>query len=274
MKPSTDHKTCVPKRYTPFLAAALVFLMAASVQGTSPEEATGEPQSLRREYSIADGHLKIARYDHLFFNLDMNEVRTDTLFVYNDWGSSMQLEFAQLPPFLTITPYPALLPPRSEGYMLVTYNAALRNDFEMVTDRVTLLTNDTINPVKQLHFIAVITEDFSRHTLRELRDAPVAELNTVEYDFGTLRQGAIATYQLELMNKGKEDLIIRKIKSTCGCTVGTPDLLVIPAGGRSNISVMFNTFGREGRHKHTVTIITNDPENTYLFFHIGGEITP
>jgi hypothetical protein len=246
----------------------------AALQTFSPASSVGTSRTPERKYSITDGHLMIAPYDHLFFNLDMNKVRTDTLFVFNNWGSSMQLEFPQLPPFLSITPYPALIPPHSEGYFLVSYNAALRNDFEMVTDRVSLLTNDTMNPVKQLSFIAVITEDFSSLTLRELRNAPVAVLNAGEYDFGTLRHGAIATYQLELSNGGKEDLIIRKIKTTCGCTAGTPDITVIPAGGKSNISVAFNTFGREGRHKHTVTLITNDPENTYLFFHIGGEVIP
>ncbi len=224
------------------------------------------------QYSIHNGHLHIKPYDHLFFELHMNEVRTDTVFLYNHWGSSMQISFPDLPPFLEITPYPALLEPHSEGFLLVTYDAEARNAFEMVRDHVVMLTNDTINPVKRLHFIAVITEDFSGYTLRDLRNAPVAVLDTNEYHFGTIAQGALVNYQLSLYNMGRNDLVIRKINTTCGCTAGTPDKTVIPAGDKANIGVYFNTFGREGAQRHTVTIITNDPENTYLFFHIGGEV--
>jgi len=253
-----------------FVLFALVMLPNLSSYGQGEQKVPPVPDA----YSIANGHLHIKPYQHLFFELQMDEVRTDTIFIYNHWGSSMQLTFPNLPPFLSITPVPALLPPHTKGSLLVTYNAKKRNDFEMVTDQVTLLTNDTLNPAKRLPFIAVIVEDFSSLTLRQLRNAPVATLSTESYDFGTIQQGAIVTYSLELKNMGKEDLVIRKIKTTCGCTAGSPDKTLIEPGGSADIRVAFNTFGREGKHQHTVTLITNDPENTYLFFHIGGEIVP
>lgn len=224
------------------------------------------------EYSVSDGHLRIKPYHDLFFNLGMHEVRRDTIFLHNNWDSSMQLEFKKLPKFLEITAHPSLLPPMGYGYLLVTYHAALRDDYDMVVDHVELLTNDTLNPVKKLEFIAVITEDFSSLSLREKHDAPVGTLNASQYNFGVVKQGSIARYNLQVTNTGKDTLFIRKISSSCGCTTGKPDKTTLLPLETATVLISFNTYGRIGYQEKSVTIITNDPENPYLLFTISGTI--
>jgi hypothetical protein len=221
---------------------------------------------------MIQGNLRIVPYHQMFFNMGMNEVRTDTIFLYNDWGSTMQLVFRTLPPFMQIVPVPEQLPPYSFGYLLVTYDAAKRNGYDIVTDGVEMLTNDTLQPAKQLGFIAVIGEDFSNFTLRDFRNAPVASLNTDHYDFGTVKQGKIVRYDLQISNSGKDTLHIRKITSTCGCTTGNPAKRALLPGETTAIQVSFNTFGRSGEQAKTVTVITNDPENSHLNFTIEGVV--
>jgi hypothetical protein len=238
-------------------------IMAQTIPGRSKDP---------NDYTMVQGNLRIIPYHQLFFNMTMNEVRTDTIFLYNNWGSTMQLVFRSLPPFMTITAVPDLLPPHSFGYLLVTYDATKRNGYDIVTDGVEMLTNDTLQPAKQLGFIAVIGEDFSNFTLRDFRNAPVASLNTNLYDFGTIKQGKIVRYDLQLSNTGIDTLHIRKINSTCGCTTGQPVKYALTAGESTTIQVIFNTFGRSGQQSKTVTVITNDPDNSHLNFTIGGVI--
>jgi hypothetical protein len=240
-------------------------LNPATAQTKTPDTKTGE-------YSMVDGHLRMKPYQGLFFNLGMHEVRRDTIFLHNNWNSSMQLEFKKLPKFLEITAHPALLPPMGYGYLLVTYHAALRDDYDMVVDQVELLTNDTLNPVKKLEFIAVITEDFSTLSLRDKHNSPVGILNASEYNFGVVKQGSIARYNLQVTNTGKDTLFIRKISSSCGCTTGKPDKTALLPLETATVLISFNTFGRIGYQEKSVTIITNDPENPYLLFTISGTI--
>ncbi len=224
------------------------------------------------DYTYIDGHLKFTSWHQLFSNLKMNEVHTDTIFIFNDWESSMQISFNQLPPFISIIPKPSIIPPKEGGFLLVTYDAAKRNDLELVMDRIEMITNDTLNPVKNLDFVTVIYEDFSRYSLRDLRNSPVGKLDTNNYDFGTTEQGSIVRYNLMVSNVGKDTLHLRKIKSTCGCTTGEPDKRTLLPGESTRMQVSFNTFGRTGFHSKSVTIITNDPENSHLIFNIGGNI--
>lgn len=233
------------------------------------------PGTLKRDpnlYNMIQGNLRMIPYHQMFFNMTRNEVRTDTIYLYNDWGSTMQLLFNNLPPFLQITPVPEMLPPKSFGYLIVTYDAAKRNGFDMVTDGVELLTNDTFQPAKQLGFIAVIVEDFTQFTLRDYRNAPIASLSAEQYDFGSVTQGKIVRYHLGISNSGKDTLHIRKISSTCGCTTGNPEKWWLLPGESTTVQVSFNTFGRSGQQSKTVTIMTNDPENSHLNFTIGGVI--
>lgn len=226
-----------------------------------------------KNYPIEDGHLRIKPFHQLFFNMLLDEVRTDTIFLFNAWDSSMQIAFGKLPGFLAITAMPDKIPPFSAAYLLVKYDAAARNDFDMVVDKVDMLTNDTTNPVKSLELVAVITEDFSHYLQRDFRNAPVARLSAASWDFGTVQQGSIARYKLQITNEGKDTLHIRKIRSSCGCTTGDPDRRVLGPMESATIQVSFNTFGREGYHSKSVTIITNDPLQTHLSFTIGGTIT-
>ncbi len=254
------------------LAAWAVVVMFTLPVSAQVDHAIQNNSAKFDKYPIEDGHLRIAPYHHLFFNMGLNEVRTDTIRLFNAWESSMQLAFKNLPPFISIQPVPELLVPNSAGILLVTYDARARNDFDMVVDYIDLFTNDTLNPLKKLEIMAVIGDDFSKYTLRQLRNAPVGRLSAPSWDFGTAEQGSIVRYQLKVFNDGKDTLAIRKIKSSCGCTTGEPDRRQVAPGEAATILISFNTYGREGYHAKSVTVFINDPENPRLEFTIGGNI--
>jgi hypothetical protein len=259
-----------------FCLLVFILFLAPGISADAQEKMQVQTRSLTKElmdqYPIESGHLRLAPYQSLFFNMTTNEVRTDTIHLLNAWGSSMQILFRELPAFLKITPVPQMMSPFSEGYLLVTYDAAARNDFDMVVDNISIFTNDTIETIKRLEIMAVIGDDYTGYTLRDLRNAPLATLSADTFNFGTVEQGSVVRYQLEVLNQGKDTLAIRKIKSSCGCTTGEPDRRLVPPGESAGIDISFNTYGREGYHAKSVTIYTNDPEHIRLEFTIGGII--
>jgi len=224
-------------------------------------------------FPITIGNLKLMS-NHLAFNeIKNSEIKTDSIKIYNKWGHPMNISFQQVPPNITITVHPTALESGKTGYIVVTYDAAKRNDFGLLFDRIAIRTNDNVQPIKILNVSARIVEDFTTLSPKQLKKAPKIVFDNTDYDFGTVRSGAVVKYSFTFQNTGKNNLIIRKVKSSCGCTASTPKDKIIKRGGNSQIDISFNTHGRTGRQHKTVTVITNDPNNPEVVLNIHGEAT-
>ncbi len=73
-----------------------------------------------------------------------------------------------------------------------------------------------------------------------------------EYDFGTVKEGAIVEHDFKFTNTGKIPLWITGARSSCGCTIPEWPKEMIQPGGTSVISAKFNT---EGKHNNQQKII-------------------
>ncbi|MFO7723782.1 MAG: DUF1573 domain-containing protein [Bacteroidales bacterium] len=222
------------------------------------------------KYPLSLGHMRYKPFYHLFFNLKVTETRTDTIFIYNGWDKEMTLNFDNLPGYIDIIPLPETLKPGKEGILLVTMDASIRGEYDMVFDKVLLKTNDALEPEKTLDIIAVIVDDFSKFENGDYSTAPVAKFSTLNYDFGTIKQSSIVRFTLELSNPGADTLFLRKSNSSCGCTVGKPEKSSLAPDESTNIQISFNTFGRHGRQSISVTFLTNDPKNPSQVFTLEG----
>lgn len=81
------------------------------------------------------------------------------------------------------------------------------------------------------------------------------------YDFGELPNTRKVEHQFIVQNNGTEPLEVKKIRSTCGCTVArAPDEVILP-GEEGYVTATFNLVGREGPQEKKVTIYSNDPES-------------
>lgn len=77
------------------------------------------------------------------------------------------------------------------------------------------------------------------------------------HDFGVVIQGEVVIHTFQFKNTGSEDLIIRSISSTCGCTVPTYTKKPIAPGESGKVEVSFSSAGRKGRQHKAVTVLTN-----------------
>ena len=91
----------------------------------------------------------------------------------------------------------------------------------------------------------------------EVVPGPVIKFEEPTYDFGDINQGDKVEHTFAFENTGNEPLLITDVRVTCGCTATEwPREAVIP-GGKSNITVQFNSAGKKGIQKKVVTIISN-----------------
>jgi len=80
------------------------------------------------------------------------------------------------------------------------------------------------------------------------------------FDFGNVRPEKTLQKELLLRNFGDAFLVIKKVSTTCGCTVAGAYLKRVTPGASTTLRISFTTPAAAGRTEQTVTIETNDPE--------------
>ena len=89
---------------------------------------------------------------------------------------------------------------------------------------------------------------------------PKIEFDKESHDYGVVRYGKTAEAKFQFTNKGDETLVIKKLRSSCGCTKAVHGSSRVEPGGKSSIVASFDTEGlRAGRKRKTVYVHTNDP---------------
>jgi hypothetical protein len=86
---------------------------------------------------------------------------------------------------------------------------------------------------------------------------PTIAFDTKEHDFGKINQGDKVTYDFKFKNTGEANLVISDARGSCGCTVPDYPKTVIKPGESSKIKVSFNSTGKHGENKKTVTLVCN-----------------
>jgi hypothetical protein len=96
--------------------------------------------------------------------------------------------------------------------------------------------------------------------------APIAKWDKMVNDLGEIPQNITKTAEFTLTNDGKEPLIIKSAKASCGCTNMKYSSEPILPGKTSLVSATYNA-AAPGAFIKTVTVITNaDPNPVVLQF--------
>ncbi len=77
------------------------------------------------------------------------------------------------------------------------------------------------------------------------------------YAFGIIKPGDVIEHKFEFTNTGNTDLVITNAEATCGCTQPSFPFIPIPPGEKGYIGVKYDSTGKLGSQKPTVTLTTN-----------------
>ncbi len=110
----------------------------------------------------------------------------------------------------------------------------------------------------------------SKDTSRKL---PIFKFYEESFDFGRIREGQKVHHTFKFKNVGNSDLIISNAHGSCGCTIPTYSEKPVLPNEEGAIEVSFNSTGKEGVNRKTVTIYANTIPNTHVLT-ISGEVKP
>ncbi|MBU0566701.1 DUF1573 domain-containing protein [bacterium] len=103
-------------------------------------------------------------------------------------------------------------------------------------------------------------------------DAPDIRLEEEAFNFGIIQEGEKAHHKFIISNKGNKELIIEKVRTTCGCTSSMLGSKNVPAGGTTEVELIYDSKGRPGGFSKTAYIHSNDPDEPQKKLVISGDV--
>lgn len=98
---------------------------------------------------------------------------------------------------------------------------------------------------------------------QKLTDSIVTSIEFAEeiFNFGDIYEGDKVTHEFKFKNTGKNPLIIKGAKASCGCTIPSYSKEPILPGKEGVISVVFNSEGKGGVQHKAVHVTANTIPN-------------
>ncbi len=223
------------------------------------------------------------RSRHIAFARVLNtEAKTQGIEFVNNSNKTVNLSVNEkaLRKYIRVAIEPSQVKPKQTGLIIITYDPRNQSSLWGYNTAAIPLKIDG-KPVSgyPVSISATVVEDFSKLTQAELDNAPTMDFDNKVFDFGTIKKGEKTTHEFKFKNNGKRDLIIRKTRTTCGCTAADVKKVIKP-GESSSIKVTFNSTGKHGRQNKKVYVVTNIPgktksgtNNSNIALIIKGEVT-
>ena len=195
-----------------------------------------------------------------------------TIKFINSGKVPLSIKILAMPGVLKATFKPEVINPNQKGEVYLLYDASKKNDWGFLFDNLIFTLNDKQDPAYKITVAAEIVEDFSKLTPKQLEKAPKMKFENTTFNFNSIKEGQKAEYDFTFKNEGKSELVLRKVVPSCGCTTTNPKDMKVKPGATSLIHVVFDSNGKKGSQSKTITIISNDPQNSNIILWIKGTV--
>ena len=231
-----------------------------------------KPKGIEDIYRYSMGKIRLKSNHMSFARVVKGQQSTQVMEIINISDEPVDITFDRIPGHITIAANPVTLKPNEKGLIEATYNSEGKNDWGFVIDRVNVLVNGESGNANRLTISATLEEDFSALTPEQMANAPAISFDNHTFQFNEIKQGEKVEHTYTITNNGKSDLIIRKIKASCGCTAVSPVDDIIKAGASTTMKVIFNSAGKVGKQNKTITVISNDPKHSRTVLWVKGNV--
>lgn len=90
-------------------------------------------------------------------------------------------------------------------------------------------------------------------------NGPKIEFKEESKDFGRVKQGKVLTHNFRFKNVGDATLIVRNVRTSCGCAAALASKRELKPGESGEIKATFKTRGYSGHNVKYIYVETNDP---------------
>jgi len=230
------------------------------------------PHTILDDYPAEMGNLRFPVNHILIGDLGTDQLDTGFIKIYNESNKRIKLLSLKAPDHIWTKSLPITLDPKQIIQIPFMYSAYRKNDLGYVFDRVQLMTDDDKIPEKELVIVANIQKVYNKYSPAQMENAPKIVFDTLEHDFGTIKDGDVVNYEFKFKNAGKDALVIYDVKTSCGCTATTLGNDKLASGELSGIKVQFNSKEKNGMNEKTITVFSNDPNNAQVFLTIKAMV--
>ncbi|HMN48800.1 MAG TPA: DUF1573 domain-containing protein [Ignavibacteriaceae bacterium] len=216
---------------------AIIFLLAA----ISIFPQMGEPK------------VSVQQTEFDFGDINQNDIVNHSFVITNTGNDLLKISDIRASCGCTAaTPDKNELKPGESTKLTVTFNSKGRKGPQVKT--VSMKTND---PNKQVLTLMIkcnilVKEDSNNNS------GAMIFFPEVQHDFGKVKEGEVLKYNFKFENKGTQPLLIKDVKTSCGCTAAVVSEKNLSPGKSGAIKVEFDTKNRQGKVSKTVTVVSND----------------
>jgi hypothetical protein len=231
-------------------------------------------KTIEELFTFPVGPVRFESIHLAFTNIKKTEKKIRVMQIINTSSAPVKVEFDQLPPHLSLKVNPETLKPNQKGIVEGTYDATKNNGWGTVTDLVKVKINGAVQENVYYYVSANLVEDFSSLTREQLENAPVFNIASTNFDIGKMPGATTKEVEFKFTNSGKNDLYIRHVKSTCGCTAVEQGLVGKPIkpGQSSSIKAIFNSGGYKGQVTKAIYVYTNDPKKSEVVLMLTANV--
>ena len=237
-------------------------------------EVVAHEKTVEELFTFAVGKIRFESNHLAFTNVKKNEKKIRVMQLVNTSKVPVKVQFDALPAHLLLKSNPETLKPGEKGLVEGTYDATKNNGWGNVSDMIKIKLNDTIQENVYYYVSANLVEDFSGLSKADMENAPIFKVESTTVDLGKMKGATQNDVEFKFTNAGKNDLIIRNIRSTCGCTAvqqGNQGI-GIKAGQSSSIKATFNSGSYNGPVTKAIYVYTNDPKNSEVVLMLTGNV--
>ncbi len=225
-------------------------------------------------FTFAAGSVRFESPQLAFTNVKKTEKKIRVMPVINTSAAPVKIEFDQLPAHLSLKATPETLKPGQKGLVEGTYDATKNASWGNVSDMVKVKLNGVVQENVYYYVSANLVEDFSSMSKEAMLNAPVFKLESNAFDLGKIKGSTQNDVEFKFTNTGKNDLIIRHVRATCGCTAvqqGNQGVGIKP-GESSSIKATFNSGGYSGKVTKAIYVYSNDPKNSEVVLMLNADV--
>ncbi len=232
-------------------------------------------KTIEELYTFAVGGAVRFESNHLAFtNVKKTEKKIRVMKIINTSSVPVKVEFDAMQSHLDLKTIPETIKPGEKGLIEGTFDATKNPGYGSVSNMVKILINGVPQENVYYYVSANLVEDFSSLSKEDIANAPVFKVASTNVDLGKIMGSTQNEFEFTYTNEGKSDLVIRHIRSTCGCTAvqqGSQGVGIKP-GQSGSIKAVFNSGGYKGKVTKAIYVYTNDPKNSEVVLMLSADV--
>lgn len=236
----------------------------------------GASNTLRTRFPISVGEsgVKLRTTNIPYGKVYNGETSGQYIEGYNATSDTVRPYLTDLPKYLNAMIQPEAVGP-GEQFIISTVLHAPRSEWGTLTGSFIFHPDKGSSDSQEIETVAIVSEDFSRMTAKELADAPVIDADPVAIDLERIsKTDKPLKRSFTITNKGKTPLVIRKISCPDPAVeVSLKETKVKPGKSvKAEVTIIPGKIEKDELLNARINIIANDPQRPSTMVRVVAEL--